>query len=221
MSIAYDKLTGTTIPKPTSEQSAQAQPAVKNYSQMSETELRKLPLKELKQAAAKDRQANGVTTPQPQQVVSVQALQAPLEYWFNHADAAANFYQSEFNYTSLVNCFTTLVFREAKPAIPETVAEAHEICVRGNHLEFQRRTDANGATVRRRGEPAHNIPPTLYPAYAWPAQEAAASEAALQQMIDSRETEIKRAKAMPFNQLKAEATANRKPEARGWEGFVQ
>jgi hypothetical protein len=162
------------------------------------------PLVEANKAYIADRAARknqGPAAPAP--VTSWRSLQALVEYWQRNADNALNFYESEFNYASLTNCLVTLIFGRQRPAIVETVAEAYSECIVGNHLEPPRRTDGNGATIRKRGEPT-SLPPTLYPAYIWPAQVEAATQADLKRQMDEWLAGKKLAQARPLSELRAE-----------------
>ncbi len=78
----------------------------------------------------------------------MRTIPACIEFWEDHADNAVNFYRSEFNYSSLINCFVTRVFGRHRPPTVEEVAEAYAECLGGNHLELQRLVDGNGATKR-------------------------------------------------------------------------
>ncbi len=147
------------------------------------------------------RRKQGSAAPAP--ITSLRSLQAIIEFWEDHADYAVNFFRSEFNYTSLSNCLTTLVFGRQRPAIVETVAEAYSECLAGNHLELPRRVDGNGATIRKRGEPVP-LPPTLYPGYIWAAQAEAATQADLKRQMDEWLAGKKLAQARDFSELQAE-----------------
>jgi len=166
----------------------------------------------LKSASDADRIArrSPVQTAAPPLAESWRTVQALIEFWDVHADNAVNFFRSEFNYTSLVNCLLTLIFAKGRPPLVETVAEAFELCVAGNHLETMRITDANGATIRKRGEPVPT-PPTLYPAYVFPAQADAANRAEMERQIATWLQEKKAAEKLSFADLQRRARANYKP----------
>ncbi len=171
----------------------------------------------LKAASDADRAARrnqSSVTPAP--VSSWRSLQALVEFWQRNADNAVNFYESEFNYTSLTNCVVTLIFGRGRPATVETVAEAFAICLSGNHLELLRRVDSNGATIRKRGDwKPQSIPPTVYPAYIWPAEVEAAT-------VQERENQMAEwlagkqiAQARPFAELQAEVRRGFKTPRHG------
>jgi hypothetical protein len=160
----------------------------------------------LKKASDADRAARrnqGAATPTT--VTSCRSLQALLEFWQRNTDNAVNFYESEFNYTSLTNCLVTLVFGKHRPATVETVAEAYNICIVGNYLELPRRVDGNGATIRKRGDwKPQSIPPTLYPAYVWPAEVEAVTTQERENQMAEWLAGKKLAQARPFSELQAE-----------------
>jgi catechol 2,3-dioxygenase-like lactoylglutathione lyase family enzyme len=152
-------------------------------------------------------------------VTSLLALRAMIEFWQRNADSAVNFYESEFNYTSLTNCFVTRVFGRHQAPTPETVSHSYFECLEGNHLELPRAVDANGGIVRRRGQ-AQPIPPTLYPRFAWPQEEAAARDAevheALAVMLGTsarRKAEEAAARKTPLAEQQKQVRANYKPDA--------
>jgi len=174
-----------------------------------EKKLRKVPFKQLDslyRASLRKPKDAAVATP----VISWRSLQALVEFWQRHADAAVNFYESEFNYSSLTNCLVTLVFGRGRPAVVETVAEAYQECLASNHFELPRVVDGSGATIRKRGEPTP-LPPTLYPAYVWPAEVAAAEAAAVQQQVDEWLAGKKKAQKRNFDDLAKEVRAGYKP----------
>jgi hypothetical protein len=152
-------------------------------------------------------------------VTSMRTIQACIEFWEDHADNAVNFYRSEFNYASLINCFVTRVFGRHHPPTVEEVAEAYAECITGNHLELQRLVDGNGATVRKRGTP-QPIPPTLFPAYVWPAQEAAARQEEFQEALAvmlgtsaSRKAEDAANRKTPLAEQQKQVRSNYMPDA--------
>lgn len=152
-------------------------------------------------------------------VTSMLALRAMIEFWQRNADSAINFFESEFNYTSLTNCFVTRVFGRHQPPTPETVSDSFFECREGNHLELPRVVDANGGIVRRRGEP-QPIPPTLYPKFVWPQEEAAAREAELQEAFTimlgtnaRRKAEDAANRKVPLAEMQKQVRAGYKPDA--------
>lgn len=155
-------------------------------------------------------------TPQALAPVSLHAIRAMIEYWLKHADSAANFFESEFNYTSLVNCAITLMFGRGRPVSPETVSEAYFECLDKNCLELPRVVDANGGIVRRRGEP-QPIPPTLYPKFIWPQEENTKREVELQEALAvmlgtsaKRKAEDAANRKVPLAEMQKQVRANYK-----------
>jgi hypothetical protein len=167
-----------------------------------------------------DRQARrNLSATEVHGVTSLLALRAMIEFWQRNADSAVNFFESEFNYTSLTNCFVTRVFGRHQAPTPETVSDSFFECREGNHLELPRVVDANGGIVRRRGEP-QPIPPTLYPKFIWPQEEAAARDAELQEAFavmtgtsTRRKAEDATNKAKPLAELQKEVRSQFKPDA--------
>jgi hypothetical protein len=168
----------------------------------------------LKAASDADREQRRNATATTPVTTSWRSLQALIEFWQRHADNAVNFYESEFNYTSLINCLTTMIFGKQRPAIVETVGEAYSECIVGNHLELPRRTDGNGATIRKRGE-STPLPPTLYPAYVWPAEAEAARTEELNRQAAEWLSGKKAAEARPFSALQAEVRSGFKAPRPG------
>jgi hypothetical protein len=142
-----------------------------------------------------------------------------IEFWQRNADSAVNFFESEFNYTSLTNCFVTRVFGRHQPPTPETVSDSFFECREGNHLELPRVVDASGGVVRRRGEP-QPIPPTLYPKFVWPQEQAVAREAELQEAFTimlgtnaRRKAEDAANRKVPLAEMQKQVRAGYKPDA--------
>jgi hypothetical protein len=153
-------------------------------------------------------------------LTSMRTIQACIEFWEDHADNGVNFYRSEFNYASLVNCFVTRVFGRHRPPTVEEVAEAYAECITGNHLELQRLVDGNGATIRKRGFQSQPIPPTLFPKFVWPSEEAAARDAELRRALDimlnrdpARKAEDAANRKTPLAEQQKQVRANYKPNA--------
>jgi hypothetical protein len=152
-------------------------------------------------------------------VTSMLSLRAIIEFWQRKADSAVHFFESVFNYTSLVNCLTTRIFGRGRPAIPEEVSEAYFECLEGNHLELPRVVDANGATIRKRGQ-AQPIPPTLFPKFVWPQEEAAARDAELREAFAvmmgtsaRRKAEEAAARKTPLAEQQKQVRSSYKPDA--------
>jgi hypothetical protein len=167
-----------------------------------------------------DRQARrNQSTTEVHGVTTMRSLQANIQFWEDNADNAANFFRSEFNYVSLVNCYVTRVFGRHRPPTVEEVAEAYAECIAGNHLELPRRVDGNGATIRKRGERTQ-LPPTLYPAFCWPQEEIAARDAELRRALDTmlnrdpaRQAEDATNRNRPLSELQREVRSQFKPNA--------
>lgn len=168
-----------------------------------------------KQAYDADRQARGRDASMPMAITSWRSIQALIEYWQRHADNARDFYESEFNYTSLCNAVVTLIFGRRRPATVETVAEAHAACFTGNYLELPRLVDGNGATIRKRGWSPQPVPPAVFPAYIWPAQAEAASQDELKRQMDDWLAGKKPARERPFHELQAEVRSGFKAPRPG------
>jgi hypothetical protein len=159
-------------------------------------------------------------TPQVPAPVSFHAIKAMIEYWLNHANSAVNFFESEFNFTSLTNCFVTRVFGRHQPPTPETVSDSYFECLEGNYLELPRVVDANGATIRKRGFRSQPVPPTLFPKFTFPAEEAAAREAQLQEAFTimlgtnaRRKAEDAANRRVPLAEQQKQVRANYRPDA--------
>jgi hypothetical protein len=154
-------------------------------------------------------------------VTSLLALRAMIEFWQRNADSAVNFYESEFNYTSLTNCFVTRVFGWHHPPTPETVSDSYFECLEGNNLELPRFVDGNGATIRKRGDwKPQPIPPTLFPAYIWPQEEATARQKEFQEALAvmlgtgaARKAEDAANRRTPLAEQQKQVRANYKPDA--------
>ena len=164
--------------------------------------------------------ARGKGTTEVRGVTSLLALRAMIEFWQRNADSALNFFESEFNYTSLTNCFVTRVFGRHQPPTPETVSDSYFECLEGNHLELPRVVDANGATIRKRGFRSQPIPPTLFPRFIWPQEEAAARDAELRESLAvmlgtsaRRKAEEATARKTPLAEQQKQVRANYKPDA--------
>jgi hypothetical protein len=154
-------------------------------------------------------------------VTSLLALRAMIEFWQRNADSAVNFYESEFNYTSLTNCFVARVFGRHQPPTPETVSDSYFECLEGNCLELPRFVDGNGATIRKRGDwRPQPIPPTLFPAHIWPQEEAAARQEEFQEALavmlgtsGARNAEDAANRRTPLAEQQKQVRANYKADA--------
>jgi hypothetical protein len=152
--------------------------------------------------------------------VSLHAIKAMIEYWLKHGDSARSFFESTFNYTSLINATITLMFGRGRPVSPETVAEAYFVCADGNYLELPRVVDANGATIRKRGFQSQPVPPTLFAKFVWPQEEAAVREAELQEAFTimlgtnaRRKAEDAANRKVPLAEMQKQVRAGYKPDA--------
>jgi hypothetical protein len=167
-----------------------------------------------------ERLARGNAPAEVRGVTTMHALQACIEFWQRNADGALNFFESEFNYTSLTNCFVTRVFGRHQPPTPETVSDSYFECLEGNYLELPRIVDGNGATIRKRGFQSQPIPPTLFPRFIFPQEEAAAREVELRHAVDimlnrdpARKAEDAANRKTPLAEQQKLVRANYRPDA--------
>jgi hypothetical protein len=93
-------------------------------------------------------------------------------------------------------------------ALPE---KTFQIAYAGNHLDPRKRTDRAGNIVRLRGE-ARRPAPVPFPKTIWPDEQAAIEQEQQQKALAESAIETARARSLPFNELKSEATKNRKSE---------
>jgi hypothetical protein len=128
----------------------------------------------------------------------------------------SHFFESAFNYSSLVNYIVTGIAEGWLTLSVEAVADAYVWLLQNGYVEtapdeyfdptlnamVRKRSDTN--TLKR---PA----PTLFPRYIWPAEEAAAREAEIAQAVAHHEAGRQEAQTRPFHELQAEVRKSFKP----------
>jgi hypothetical protein len=83
-------------------------------------------------------------------------------------------------------------------------------CYHGGHLDPRKRRDRAGNVVHLRGE-AQRPAPVAVPHCVWPDEAAAVQAEQAQQALATAAAETTRAKSLPFDQWRREATKDRKP----------
>jgi hypothetical protein len=123
---------------------------------------------------------------------------------------AALFEQNDWTREQMNN-ITQSLLQQGHPVNAALPEKAFQIAYAGNHLDPRRRTDRAGNTIRLRGE-ARRPAPVPFPRVIWPDEAAAIQEEQAQQALATAAAETSRAKKLPFDQLKREATKDRKSE---------
>ena len=97
----------------------------------------------------------------------------------------------------------------------ELPEDAFQLCYRGRHLDPKKRRDRAGNMIHLRGE-ARRAAPVPFPKVIWPDEQAAIEQEQAQKALAESAAETARAKSLPFDQLKSEATKDRKVEHNTW-----
>ena len=130
--------------------------------------------------------------------------------WVNGKLLYELYENNDFNREQLTNATQHLLQRGH--AVDVQLAEdAFMLCYNGGHLDPRKRTDRAGNVVHLRGE-ARRPAPVPFPKVIWPDEQAAIEQEQQQKALATAAAETARAKSLPFDQLKKEATKDRKVE---------
>ena len=146
--------------------------------------------------------------------VNLETVAALVRDWKANGANGKNFLelfeQNDWNREQLSNATQHLI-QKGHPINAQLPEDAFLLCYRGNHLDPRKRTDRAGNTIRLRGE-ARRPAPVPFPRVIWADEQAAIEQEQQQKALAESASETARARSLPFNELKAEATKNRKNE---------
>jgi hypothetical protein len=115
---------------------------------------------------------------------------------------------NEFTKRQLVEA-TQYLIKRGHAINPQLAEDAFMLCYNGNHLDPKRRRDRAGNVIHLRGE-AGRPAPMPFPRVIWPDEAAAVEREQQEKAVATAAVETARAKSLPFDQLKKEATKDRK-----------
>jgi hypothetical protein len=169
----------------------------------------------MKEASDADRERR--RNAQPVVIPPISTIIAVIEKWQREQP---HYFESAFNYNSLVNYVVTGIAEDWLTLSVEAVADAYVQLLQNNMVETapDERYDAGlNAIVRKRGDTntLKRPAPTLFPRYTWPAEEAAAREVEIAQAVAHHEAGRQEAQTRPFHELQAEVRKGFKPPKPG------
>ncbi len=144
----------------------------------------------------------------------VETIAALIFAWKANTESGKNyvalFEQNDWTREQMNNIMQSLIQKghPINAALPE---KTFQIAYAGNHLDPRRRTDRAGNTIRLRGE-ARRPAPVPFPRVIWADEQAAIEQEQQQKALATAAAETSRAKKLPFDQLRREATKDRKSE---------
>jgi hypothetical protein len=145
--------------------------------------------------------------------VDLETLAALIRDWKNSPSGKnflALFEQNDWTREQMNNIMQSLI-QQGHPVNAALPEKTFQIAYAGNHLDPRKRTDRAGNTIRLRGE-ARRPAPVPFPRVIWADEQAAIEQEQQQKALAESASETARARSLPFNELKAEATKNRKSE---------
>jgi hypothetical protein len=144
---------------------------------------------------------------------------ATIDAW---ARQQSHFFESAFNYKSLVNAIVTGLAEEWFVLSVESVADLYVRLLAGGYLELpsdeyfdQSANGGAGAIVRKRSGLVSRSAPVMFPAYIWPANEAAQREQEIAQALQQHEAGRQSARTRSFSELQAEVRKSFRPPKPG------
>jgi hypothetical protein len=126
----------------------------------------------------------------------------------NGKNLATLFEDNDWNSEQLSNA-TQYLIQEGHPINSQLPEDAFQLCYDGGHLDPRKRRDRAGNVVHLRGEAARPAP-VAFPRVIWPDEAAAVEREQQEKAVATAAVETARAKSLPFDQLKKEATKDRK-----------
>jgi hypothetical protein len=145
--------------------------------------------------------------------VNLETVAALIRDWKQNSASGKNlltlFEENDWNRVQLTE-MTQHLLKAGHPVNADLPERAFQLCYAGNHLDPKQRRDRAGNVIRLRGEAARPAPIAV-PHCVWEDEAAAIQEEQAQQALATAATEAARARSLPFDQLKKEATKDRKP----------
>lgn len=156
-------------------------------------------LVELKKASDADRAARRNATPVV--IPPTSLVVACIEAWQR---SNPYFYESEFNYRSLVNYIVSELARGTFVLSVESVQQAYVYLINNGYLESAPSPVYDGVIIRARGSSLFSSKPApvLYPPHVWPAELQAEREHEIAEYVTKYQADAKAAEQLPFEQLK-------------------
>jgi hypothetical protein len=143
----------------------------------------------------------------------VETVAALVRDWKQNSPNGKNFLalfeQNDWNREQLTQATQHLI-QIGHPINSQLPEDAFLLCYNGNHLDPRKRRDRAGNVIYLRGE-ARRPAPVPFPRVIWPDEAAAIQEEEAQQALATAAAETARAKSLPFDELKRQATKDRKP----------
>jgi hypothetical protein len=144
--------------------------------------------------------------------IDLGAVEACVAYWkanWPNGKLLFELYEdNEFTKRQLVEA-TQYLIKRGHAINPQLAEDAFMLCYNGNHLDPKRRRDRAGNVIHLRGE-AGRPAPMPFPRVIWPDEAAAVEREQQEKAVATAAVETARAKSLPFDQLKKEATKDRK-----------
>ncbi len=144
----------------------------------------------------------------------VETIAALVRDWKQNSPNGKNFLalfeQNDWNREQLTQTTQHLI-QKGHPINSQLPEDAFLLCYNGNHLDPRKRRDRAGNVIYLRGE-ARRPAPVPFPRVIWPDEQAAIEQEQQQKALAESAAETARAKSLPFDQLKKEATKDRKVE---------
>lgn len=167
-------------------------------------------LAKLKSASDASRTAPS-TTPT---AINPGTVAACVAYWKQNWPNGKLLYElyedNDFNRLQL-NEMTQHLLKRGHAVDVQLAEDAFMACYRGNHLDPKQRRDRAGNIIRLRGEAARPAPIPV-PHCIWEDEAVAIQAEQAQQALATAAAETARAKSLPFNELKSQATKGRKTQ---------
>lgn len=146
--------------------------------------------------------------------INLGTVAACVAYWKQNWPNGKLLYElyedNDFNRQQLTEATQHLI-QQGHAVDVQLADDAFMLCYNGNHLDPKRRRDRAGNIVHLRGE-AGRPAPVPFPHTVWPDEAAAIERERQEKAVATAAAATARAKSLPFDQLKKEATKDRKPE---------
>jgi hypothetical protein len=145
--------------------------------------------------------------------VDLETLAALIRDWKQNSANGKNlltlFEENDWNREQLSNA-TQYLIQKGHPINSQLPEDAFLLCYNGNHLDPRQRRDRAGNVVHMRGEAARPAP-VPFPRVVWADETTAIERERQENAVAAATVEAARAKSLPFDQLRCEATQDRKP----------
>jgi hypothetical protein len=167
---------------------------------------------------AKDKAASDTSRTAPAaapNAINLGTVAACVAFWKQHWPNGKLLYElyedNDFNRQQLTEA-TQHLLQQGHTVDVQLAEDAFMLCYQGNHLDPKRRRDRAGNIVHLRGEAGRPAPVPFPHRVIWPDEAAAIEREQKEKALATAAVETARAKSLPFDQLKKEATKDRKPE---------